>query len=71
MGETVIRWHFTTWRPGPEGQTIGDVGIDHEAATQWLTKELTPLGVMIDGCLGYNAGSPEKCVCWTFKNALT
>lgn len=67
MGETVIRWHFTTWRSGRDGQTIGDVRFDHDAATQWLAKELSPLGVEIDGCLGYTAGNPEKCVCWTFK----
>jgi hypothetical protein len=67
MGETVIRWHFTTWGSGPDGQAIGDVRFDHEAATQWLAKELSPIGVKVGGCLGYTAGSPEKCVCWTFK----
>jgi hypothetical protein len=57
-GDPVIRWHYATG--------YGDVRLDHDAATQWLAKELSPVGVTIENPR-YSAGSPERSLFWSFK----
>jgi len=64
-GQTVIRWHYVT------GYGATSVLLDSDAATQWLTKELSPFGVKIvkrgftDG--SRERGSPERCFVWSVE----
>jgi hypothetical protein len=57
FGQTVIRWHYATGY---------GVALDSDAATQWLTKELSPFGVKIENPR-YTAGTPERCLVWSFR----
>ena len=65
FGQTVIRWHYVT------GYGATSVLLDSDAATQWLTKELSPFGVKIvnprftDG--SRERGSPERCLVWSVE----
>jgi tetratricopeptide (TPR) repeat protein len=64
-GQTVIRWHYVN------GYGATSVLLDADAATQWLTKELSPFGVKIvkrgftDG--SRERGSPERCFVWSVE----
>ena len=68
-GQTVIRWHYVT------GYGATSVLLDSDAATQWLTKELSPFGVKIvkrgftDG--SRERGSPERCFVWSVEMQKT
>jgi tetratricopeptide (TPR) repeat protein len=64
-GQTVIRWHYVN------GLGATSVLLDADAATQWLTKELSPVGIRIvkrgftDG--SRDRGSPERCFVWSVE----